>query len=136
MVRASVTDMRMSRGGRGVAVAEAPAAKRMSRAVWAKARISGNAAPSASCCTPPTSPLRYRAATIGSRTSLTRLPITMHVIRCVSVERSFSARVRRGTRTARVGALTSATKVVEERPLMVPGTAAGEAMADTRREMC
>ena len=35
-----------------------------------------------------------------------------------------------------MGALTSATKVVEDRPLIVPGTAWGEAMADTRREMC
>ncbi len=44
--------------------------------------------------------------------------------------------MRRGTRTASVGAVTSATKVVEESSLMVPGTAAGDAIAETRREMC
>jgi hypothetical protein len=44
--------------------------------------------------------------------------------------------VRRGTRTARVGALTSATKVVDERTLIVLGTALGEAMAETRTGTC
>jgi hypothetical protein len=61
------------------------------------------------CC--PGGP-RYCSATVGSRTSLTRLPMTVQVMRWVWVERPLRARLSRVTITARVGALTSAMKVV------------------------
>ena len=48
-VSASVTDSGISRGGRGVAEADAPAASRISSAVWANALISGKAALCDSC---------------------------------------------------------------------------------------
>lgn len=67
---------------------------------------------------------------------MTRLAMTMHVILVVSVLRSLRARMRRGTMTARTGAVTSATKVVDERALMVEGTAVGEAMASTSLSTC
>jgi hypothetical protein len=43
---------------------------------------------------------------------LTRLPMTVQVMRWVWVERPLRARLSRVTITARVGALTSAMKVV------------------------
>lgn len=83
---------------------------------------SGKAAPFAILETPSTNGLKYVAATLGSRTSLTRLSITTTVLRCTSILRSFNARMRRGTSTARAGDVTSATKVVDESALIQAGT--------------
>lgn len=114
----------------------APALIKISKALVANARISGNAAVAAMFSTPGTKGDRYRAATSFSRTSLTKFPTTIHVIRWVSVDRSFRARIKSGTMTASVGALTSATKVVLDKVLIVLGTAAGEVIASTRGLMC
>lgn len=86
---------------------------------------SGNAAPSAILLTPSTRGLRYRAATCGFLTSLTRFSVTTTVRRCTSILRSFSARISNGTRTARAGAVTSATKVVEDSALIHAETVSG-----------
>jgi hypothetical protein len=58
--------------------------------------------------------------------------MTTTVRRCTSMLLSLSARMRRGTRTARAGDLTSATKVVDERDLMQAGTESGFDMHFTR----
>src|ERR1700730_16261465 len=55
---------------------------------------------------------------------------------CTSILRSFKARVRGGTRTARAGAVTSATKVVLDRDLMQSGTEVGSDMHLTSIGMC
>lgn len=94
---------------------------------------SGNDADSAIRWTPSTRLLKYLAATLGSRTSLTRLSITTTVRLWTSMLRSFSARISIGTRTASAGALTSATNVVEERALMHSGTWPGLDMHFTKR---
>lgn len=46
--------------------------------------------------------------------------------------RSFRARSSNGTRTANAGAVTSATKVVDDRAFMQAGTASGSDMHFTR----
>jgi len=58
--------------------------------------------------------------------------MTTTVRRWTSILRSLRARSRRGTKTARAGALTSATKVVLESDLMHAGTDSGFAMHLTR----
>lgn len=51
--------------------------------------------------------------------------MTTTVRRCTSMLRSFSARISNGTRTARAGAVTSATKVVDDSALIHAGTVSG-----------
>lgn len=58
--------------------------------------------------------------------------MTTTVRRWTSMLRSLRARSKRGTRTARAGALTSATKVVFESDLMHAGTESGFAIHLTR----
>ena len=58
--------------------------------------------------------------------------MTTTVRRWTSMLRSLRARSRRGTRTAKAGALTSATKVEFESDLMHAGTDSGFAMHLTR----
>lgn len=58
--------------------------------------------------------------------------MTTTVRRWTSMLRSFSPRSRRGTRTAKAGALTSATKVVLDNDLIHVGTESGFAMHLTR----
>jgi hypothetical protein len=61
--------------------------------------------------------------------------MTTTVLRCTSMLLSLSARMRRGTRTARAGDLTSATNVVDDRDLMHAGTESGFDMHFTRAGM-
>jgi len=60
------------------------------------------------------------------------LSTTTTVLLCTSILLSFKARIIKGTKTARAGAVTSATKVVDERALMQAGTDSGLAMHLTR----
>lgn len=76
------------------------------------------------------------AATVGSRTNLTRLSMTTTVRRWTSIDRSFSARMRRGTSTAKAGAVTSATNVVDDKDLIHAGTESGFAIHLTRDGIC
>ena len=62
--------------------------------------------------------------------------MTTTVRRWTSMLLSFSARRSSGTRTARAGAVTSATNVVFESDLMTAGTESGLAIHLTRAGMC
>lgn len=62
--------------------------------------------------------------------------MTTTVLRWTSILLSLRARIRRGTRTARAGAVTSATKVVEESAFMHAGTESGLAMHWTSTGIC
>lgn len=155
MESTSAVSPSMSRRVGGGPVDEAPDFNRVSRAASPKARTykkgndiksiiryeryvvrtSGNAAPFAIFCTPSTRGLRYVAATLGSRTSLTRLSITTTVRRWTSILLSLSARTRSGTSTAKAGDVTSATKVVDDNALMQAATESGSDMHLTRTGM-
>lgn len=61
--------------------------------------------------------------------------MTTTVLRWTSILRSFRARIRSGTSTARAGAVTSATKVVDDSALMQAGTESGLDIHLTRAGM-